>query len=163
MNSFILYSVFRHVRSPFLSDFSTEYGLWLPLSIYSILLFSLNLSSSYIRLLCRLSFTYLPSFVFFLITCFRRQFLRKIYKTSSTFFFVWYSSPVDCLNIINIWNFLPHYGGFHCHCWYMIDIFHFRRLRIQHTYWHIKHYLGDQFRRSDMGALGGDGKHNSSW
>jgi len=47
----------------------------------------------------------------------------------------------------------------------MSDIFRFRRLHIQHTYCDIKHYLGDQVRRSDTAALGRDDKykHNSSW
>jgi hypothetical protein len=70
----------------FQSQFSTQYVLMLPLSIYSIVSFSLRSSSSCLRLLPRLPCTSILSSICPLIMCFRRQFLSKMWPIQLALF-----------------------------------------------------------------------------
>jgi len=77
------YAVLRQVHSLLQREFSTRCHLAPPLSITSILF--LRLSSSCLRLLPRPPFTiFLPS-IFYSITCFRRQFLHKMWPINLAF------------------------------------------------------------------------------
>ena len=84
-DSFILQSFLLQVHSLFQSDFSTEGDLALPLSISSILFFSLRSSSACLHLLPRLPVTSILPSIFPSITCFVKQFLRKTCPIQLTF------------------------------------------------------------------------------
>ena len=85
IHSFIPYSVLRQVYSLFQSEFSTERDLVIRIC-FQYLVVSLRSSSSCLRLLPRLSITSVPPPTFRLVTCFRRQLLRKIWPIQLAFF-----------------------------------------------------------------------------
>jgi len=74
----ILLIVLRQVHSLFQSAFSTQCDLVLPL-------FSLRSISSCKRLLPRLPVTYIPPSILPSITCFRSQFLRKMWTVQLSY------------------------------------------------------------------------------
>jgi hypothetical protein len=82
VHSFIAQSVLRKVHSLFQSEFSTQYDLVLPLSVSSILSFPGHPIAAYVFFL---PVTSSPPSVFSSITCFRRQFLRKMWPIQLPF------------------------------------------------------------------------------
>jgi hypothetical protein len=86
---FIPQSVLRQAHGLFQSEFAAECHLVLPVSI-QYPLFSLNPSSSCLRLLSLLTVTSVLPSIFHSITWFRTQFVRKMWPVSLSSFFLMY-------------------------------------------------------------------------
>ena len=112
----------RQVHSLFHIVFSTECDLVLRLSICSVLVFPLKSSINCLRLLPRLSVT---SSIFPSITCFRRQFLRKMWPTQLAFLlFIVCTTFLSSLTHSNTTSFLTrsvllqrHISKLYRHCY----------------------------------------------
>ena len=85
IQSFIPQSVLRQATSPFQSQFFAHYNLVLFLSIYNIIFYPLRSSNSCLRLLLLLPVTFILPSIIPSITCFKRQFLRKLWPIQSPF------------------------------------------------------------------------------
>jgi len=85
LHSFIQQSVLRNTHTLFQRKFLARWDLMLPPSVSSIFSFSwVRSPSSYLRLLPRLHITCTFHSIFPWITCFKRQFLRKIWPIQLT-------------------------------------------------------------------------------
>ena len=85
---------FPHIVRSRSSSFNWQYPL-----------LSLRSSSSFLRLLPRLLVTYICPFIFPSITCFRRQFLRKMWPIYGIY--IWLSSYVTENSVSFPWQQLP--------------------------------------------------------
>ena len=79
-------SVSEHSHRNFQSDFSTQCYLLRPLFYFQYPLVSLRSFNSCLRLLPPLPVTYIPPFISPSVTCFRTQFLQKMWPIHLTFF-----------------------------------------------------------------------------
>ena len=106
-NSFIQYSVWRQVQSLLQNDSSTIVRSRASSFKWQYPLLYLRSSSSFLRLIPRLLITSISSFIFPSITCFRRQFLCKMWPIQLAFRFLISCRIFLCsLTLSNTYSFL---------------------------------------------------------